>query len=149
MEKLITDFFSRKIIVETRKPYEFAMEIMRVALAHGQLRERENRYETSGPVKSLHVAFSLRRVVSRHAMMKLSFDIRGELSHRGYVEVLVSARFLARHASARGPVTQAYGDYFLKHVYPALRSRAEADARNLGERIVAEIDASARAYSQA
>lgn len=134
--KIEETLLTKRILIETKDPYGLALDLMEFVSRFGKVVERENKYETDGPERKTTLNFDLLENVDRSSHWIVEFFTRGRTNNVNYLEIDVTAKFVAEIA-IDGFFSSAFAEHYLKHVYPrhlkAADERAGAIDRTLTE----------------
>ena len=112
--------YEKKYIIETKDPYILALKIIDIATKHGKIIEKENVYETDGPVKEAKIKFDLIIKLSSYSRAKFKFNILGRTNEISFISISINGESQVRIPKSQGLVSEAYYNFFKKHtfIYP-------------------------------
>ena len=115
--------YEKKYIIETKDPYILALKIIDIATKHGKVIEKENIYETDGPVKEAKIKFDLIIKLSSYSRVKFKFNILGKSNSVSFISIAINGESQARIHKSQGMISEAYYNFFIKHMYPDMAKK--------------------------
>ena len=110
--------YEKKFIIETKDPYTLALKVIDIATKHGKIIEKENVYETDGPVKEAKIDFDLIIKLSSYSRAKFKFNILGRTNEISFISISITGESQVRIPKTQGVISEAYYNFFIKHMYP-------------------------------
>lgn len=132
-EKIIDEFFSRKIFIETEDIFSATAELGNIIEKLGA-RQRENIYETDGPRKRASVIYILTKLMDRHARAKILFDIKAD-SMLNIMTLTISASFEIKSEPEAGFFSKAFYDFYAVSTAPLLKRMAIEEIRSIWKQV--------------
>ncbi|MBI2971155.1 MAG: hypothetical protein HYY37_01905 [Candidatus Aenigmarchaeota archaeon] len=131
METVVDNFFSRKILLETKDIYGAALELVFVLDSFGKSQFTQNTFETDGPRKKSKVAAALVKRFDKHSSLAMSVKITGESNGIGYIEVMINADFQMVFPLEEGIVYNTFMNYYAGSISHVFREMAEQRAKEI------------------
>ena len=115
--------YEKKYIIETKDPYTLALKIIDIASKHGEITEKENIYETDGPIKEVKIKFDLIIKLSSYSRAKFTFNILGRTNDVSFITINTKGESQVRILKSQGLVSEAYYNFFMRHMYPDMAKK--------------------------
>ena len=136
MEKIVDTIFTKQSVVRTNDPYSLALAIKEIASHYGIIKEKVHEYDTNGPRKVVKLYFDIKNPINKHTTANLSFIMKGEIGiATSFLQMKVVGKSKTTMSAGTGFVSQVYGEYYLKHIFPLLRKESERRLREISTMI--------------
>ncbi len=124
MESIIDTMLERDIVVYTDDPYSLVFRLINSLSALGDYDEKKNVYETDGPVKKIHVIFSIVEKLGRSSKIDIKFSLEGHMGTSSFLEMKVEGSLITRFEQPTTAFTETYLAYYLSNVSQEFKKMA-------------------------
>ena len=135
MEKIEDEIFNKSLSFSVKDPYATAINIMEAARRMGKIKEKENKFLTSGPRQRCEISFVLLDMIDKNARIKFNVEMKGESNGIRVLEIIIRGKFQAKIPSSEGFVFQTFAEFYEEKILPKI----EGLARSRAERIEKEM----------
>jgi hypothetical protein len=139
MERIEEELFKKNVCFEAEDPYAIAVSIFEACRRIGKIKEKVNKYLTSGPRKKFELVFYLTDNISRYTRVVFLLEITGEMPPN-IINIGINGTFQTRLPQRAGFVGEVFTEYYIKNVMPQARGVAKQRAAMLEKEILNIID---------
>lgn len=139
MERIEEEIFQKIMSFNVDDPYAVAINILESARRIGRVREKVNKFLTTGPRKRFELSFSLSDSIDKYSRTLFSFDISGE-TPPNIMKIDIKGIFQIRLPTREGFVKEVFSEYYVKKMMPRARSVAKQRATQLENEILNVVD---------
>ncbi len=128
MERIEEELFETSMEFHSGDPYAASIQVMEAARELGKIREKVNKFLTSGPRKKSEVVFTMSDPIDKNSRLLLEVSMNGESNGTKTLSISMKAVFQVRLPSRGGFVTEAFAEYYMKKILPQSRGTARTRA---------------------
>lgn len=139
MEQITDIIFTKRSVLKTNDPYSLALTIKEIASHYGTVDESVHEYDTNGPRKVVKLNFDIKSHLNKHTYTILSFVMKGQIGASSFLEVRVTAKSITELATTSGLVSQAYGQHYLKSIFPVMKKESDFRLREISSQIEQDV----------
>lgn len=123
---------TKSLSAVAKDPYGASLAMMRRLSGSGKIIEKTNEFSTDGPFHRSDVAFDIIQHVDRYSTITVSCALTGENGRRQSLRGDVTGTFTT-DIREEGFFTETFVAFYLEHIYPIVRRRAEEKLRALAK----------------
>lgn len=147
MEKILDVIFTKHSTFKTRDPYSLALAIKEIASRYGDVKEKIHEYDTNGPRKIIRIVFDVKNNINKHTSARLTFQMKGEIGVTSFLDVKVIGKSMTSLNTRHGMISNTYGDYYIRSIYPILKKETDIRLREIIDLIEQDIKSVLNKYA--
>ena len=151
MERIEEDIFEKNLYYEREDPYALAVSVMEAARRIAAIKEKTNKFLTSGPREKFELSFSMKYPVDKYSRTLFLFELSGESgTHKeeiatNFIKISIKGILQTILPGRDGFVKEVFSEYYVRKLLPGARATARQQSTRIEKEILNVINYVVRA----